>query len=136
MYNVMKNELKQEAKERIIETLENGYSGYLCELHNEVFNTDYEYCYTSDAKEMLNLYDVFEAIEEIREYEQFNFGEVNTNFSNPCNVANMIWYIVGDEALQELMQDSAECDELWNEEIDEVERKVLIKIFKEKMMEV
>lgn len=134
MYNVMRNELKQDAKERIIEALENGYDGYLCELHNEVFNTDYEYTYTSDAKEMLNLYDTFEAIGEVQDYEQSNFGFINTDLLSPCDVANMIWYIIGEEALQELME--AECDKLWNEKIDEVERKVLIKIFKEKMMEV
>lgn len=136
MYNVMRNVLKKNAKEKIIEALENGYDGYLCDLHDEVFNTDYKYTYTSEAREILILYDVFEAIGEVQNYEQSNFGLVNTDLSNPCDVANMIWYIVGEEALQELMQDSAECDELWNEEIGDIERKVLIKIFKERMQEV
>lgn len=136
MYNVIRNELKQEAKERIIEELERGYDGYLCDLHDGVFNTDYKYIYTSKAKEMLDEYDVFEAVEEIKNYELDNFGTVNTDFSNPCNVANMLWYIIGEEALWELMENSGECDELWNEELGEVERKVLIRIFKEKMIEI
>lgn len=134
-YNSEREILKAEAKARIIEELENDYDGYLCDLHNRVFNEDYEYIYTSEAREMLNRYDVFDAIEEIKEYEQNNFGEVNTDFSSSCAVANMIWYIIGEEALQELMEDSAECDELWNEEIGDIERKVLIKIFKEKAEE-
>lgn len=66
MYNVMKNELKQEAKERIIEALENGYDGYLCDLHNEVFNTDYEYTYTSDAKKCLNCMMYLKQLEKYR----------------------------------------------------------------------
>ena len=35
-----RNELKAQAKWAIIERLEEGYEGYLCDLHNEVFNTD------------------------------------------------------------------------------------------------
>lgn len=135
-YNTKREELLEEAKERIVGFLEDGYDGYLCDLHNEVFNTDYEYIYTQKAKEMLNEYDVFEAIEEIKNYELDNFGTVNTDFSSPCNVANMLWYIIGEMALWELMENSGECDELWNEELGEVERKVLIRIFKEKMIEI
>jgi len=39
--NPKEKEMRQEAKERIIECLKNGYTGYYCDLHNEVFNTDY-----------------------------------------------------------------------------------------------
>ena len=35
-----RNELKTQAKWAIIERLEEGYEGYLCDLHNEVFNTE------------------------------------------------------------------------------------------------
>lgn len=135
MYNYKHDELKHDAKNAILDMLNSGFDGYLCDLHNETFNTSYEYVYTSEAKDMLREYDVFEAMELIKTYEQNNFGEVNTDLSNPCAVANMVWYIVGEEALQELMEDSAECEELWNEEIGDEERKVLIKIFREKMEE-
>ena len=135
MYNYKHEELKDLAKARIVDTLADEYYGYLCDLHNEVFNMDCEYTDDEEAKEMLNAYGVFEAVGYIKDYEQGNFGEVNTDFSNPRKVANMLWYIVGEEALQELMEDSAECDELWNEELGEVENKVLLKIFREKMEE-
>lgn len=137
MYNYKHDELKHDAKIAIIDKLESGFGfdGFLSELHNEVFNTDYKYIYTSEAKEMLNEYDVFEAFALVKDYEQDNFGEVNTDFSDPCAVANMVWYIVGEEALYELMEDSAECDELWNEELGEVENKLVLKIFREKMEE-
>lgn len=135
MYNYKHEELKDIAKSRIVDTLADGYYGYLCDLHNEVFNMDFEYTDDEEAKEMLNAYGVFEAVGYIKDYEQTNFGEVNTDFSNPCAVANMLWYIVGEEALQELMEDSAECDELWNEELGEFENKLVLKIFREKMEE-
>ena len=65
------------------------------DLHHDAYNSDYTYIYYSDARRVLNEYDAFQAIEEIKEYEQFNFGEVNTDFSNPCDVANMLFYILG-----------------------------------------
>ena len=74
-YNKMHEEMKQEAIEAIIETLENGYSGYYCDLHNEVFNTDYYIIGTYAAKEALREYDVFEAIELVQTYEKEQFGE-------------------------------------------------------------
>lgn len=72
------------------------------DLHDEVYNSDYFYIYYADARRVLNEYDVFEAIEEVKEYEQNNFGEVHTDFSNPCQVANMLLYILGEELLFEL----------------------------------
>lgn len=84
---------------------------YLSDLHNELYNSDYEYIYYSDAREDLNEYDVFSAIEEIKEYEQFNFGEVNTDFSNPCDVANMLFYIIGEKIIYEVVQPIIEQQE-------------------------
>ena len=75
------------------------------ELHYEVYNSDYTYIYYSDARRVLNEYDVFQAIEEVKEYEQGNFGEVYTDFSNPCAVANMLLYILGEELMSELTTD-------------------------------
>lgn len=135
LYNVKKEELIAEAKERIIEELENGYCGYFCDIHDEVFNSDYEYIYASEAKEMLNEYDVFEAMEEIKTYEQDNFRIVKTDFSNACSVANMLWYIIGEEALNELMGANEEYSDfmtdLWNSRIEDEDRKTLINIFRE-----
>lgn len=34
-------EMRKDAIENIIDVLADGYSGYYCDLHNEVFNTDY-----------------------------------------------------------------------------------------------
>ena len=131
-----RNELKTEAKWAIIEKLEEGYDGYLCDLHNEVFNTE---MYTNDRDEAIEILDslgAYSVIEEITRYEQDNFGEVNTHrLASPCDVLSMFWYIIGEEALAELAEDVPEFDELWNEELTEDECLVLIDRFKKKMEE-
>lgn len=121
-YNKKYNELKMEAIERIAEELE-CYSGYYCDLHNRVFNEDWHYPYTEQAKAMLNEYDVFEALWLVQEYEEVNFGSVNTTLSNPVEVAQMVWYIVGEDTINE-MRNSIEVfrenfDEYCNDEINE-----------------
>ena len=129
-----KNEFLKEAMGAIIDTLENGYNGYLCELHNETFNTDYYEINYDSAIKWFNDYEysVFYVIDKIVTYEGDNFGEVNTDLSNPCAVLNMYWYIIGEEA-EDILADGCreEFDELWNSELDDNERKFLIAKFME-----
>lgn len=129
-----RNELKNEAKIAIIDKLEDGYEGYLCELHHEVFNTE---LYTSDKNEAIEILDDlggYSVTAEIIGYEQDNFGVVShEKYSNPCWVLSMFWYIVGEEALAELGEDMEEFDELWDEELTEEECLMLIRKFKERM---
>lgn len=113
MYNRKHNEMKDEAIDAIIEALEDGYCGYYCDLHNEVFNTDYYIIGTYEAKEALREYDVFEAIELVRNYENDNFGEVFTDLSNPEKLINMVYYIIGEEVISE-MNEIEEFNENWN----------------------
>jgi hypothetical protein len=96
-----KKELKirEEAREAIIEALKDGYSGYYCDLHNEVFNTGYYIIGTYEAKKALEEYGVFDAIEKVQTYEKENFSEVYTDLSNPEKLVNMLYYIIGDEVL-------------------------------------
>lgn len=121
----MFNEMRKDAREAIVEALENGYDGYLCDLHNKVFNTDYYVCYDNVAKSILGD-NVFEAFSKIIEYEKYNFGEINTDFTKPCAVVNMLFYIIGEEELAEMFDGCEEYDELWNEEIEENECKMLL----------
>lgn len=107
----------EEAKAAIIEALTDGeYRGYYCDLHDHVFNEDYHYCYTSEAEDDLNAIGVFDAISVIVEYEKDNFGEVDADFTSPCTVANMLYYIVGDEVLYDLFDGCELWDKVWNEE--------------------
>ena len=76
-----------------------GKDQYGCDLHHELCNTDYFIIGRHKATEALGS-DVFEATSKIKEYEQTNFGEVSTDFSEPEKVVNMLAYIVGEEVLQ------------------------------------
>lgn len=118
MYNKKHNEMKVEAIEAIMEALEDGYSGYYCDLHNEVFNTDYYIIGTEMAKDALREYDVFDAIELVQTYEKEQFGEVYTELSNPEKLINMVYYIIGDEVICE-MNEIEEFSDNWNNVADE-----------------
>lgn len=124
-------EMKAEAREAIIECL-GDYSGYYCDLHNEVFNTDYYIIGTYKAKEALKEYDVFEAIEKVQAYEQENFGEVLTDLSNPEKLVNMLYYVIGEEVLSEMMNGIEEWNEHWSDEAtEEINNAILAQIEEE-----
>ena len=118
MMNAKHDEMRREAIADIIETLEGGYSDYYCDLHNEVFNTDYYIIGTWQAKEALNEYDVFDAIETVQEYEKSNFGEVYTDVTKTEALINMLYYIIGEEVIGD-MYDIAEFANNWNNDADE-----------------
>lgn len=126
----MHDEMKQEAIEAIIETLENGYDGYYCDLHNEVFNTDYYIIGTYAAKEALKEYDVFDAVELVQTYEKENFGEIYTDLSNAEKLINMVYYIIGDEVIYEMYGIEAFNDN-WNDRADEKTNATIIAEMKE-----
>lgn len=87
---------------------------YGCDLHNELFNTDYFIIGYYQAEQwLINNPGIFAAIEEIRRYETDNFGEVSTDFSSSEKVVNMYVYIKGEELLADLptLQDK------WNDHL-------------------
>ena len=127
--------MREEAREAIIETLENGYTGYYCDLHNEVFNSDYYIIYTEQAKEVLREYDVFKAIEKVIKYEKGNFGEVYTDLGDPEAVVNMLYYIIGEEVLYEIMDGIREWEENWNNLADEETNEKILQAIKEKILQ-
>lgn len=69
----------------------------------ELATEDYYIIGTYKAKMALEEYGVFKALGEIKDYEEENFGEVYTDFSNPEAVANSLWAIVIREVLYEVI---------------------------------
>lgn len=128
--NTKHNEMKAEAIESIMEALEGGYSGYYCDLHNEVFNMDWYIIGTEEAKDALREYDVFDAIELVQNYEKETFGEVYTDLSNPEKLINMVWYIIGDEVIGEMNYIDAFNDN-WNELSDDETNAIIVEAMKE-----
>ena len=124
-------EMRAQAREAIIETLKEGYSGYYCDLHHEVFNTDYYIIGTYEAKKALEEYGVFDAIEKVQTYEKDNFGEVYTDLSDR-KLINMLYYIIGEEVLFEMMEGVKAWDENWNNKAtDETNAEILKAIRRE-----
>ena len=94
--------LKQDVLSYMISQLEDqvGLDNDVSDLHHYLLNEDYFIIGTYKAKQWLGS-EVFDVIETIREYEQSNFGQVSTDFSDPEKVANMCAYILGEEILSE-----------------------------------
>tara|TARA_R100001015_G_C4605784_1_gene160836 strand:- start:471 stop:836 length:366 start_codon:yes stop_codon:yes gene_type:complete len=109
---------KEEVRQDILNKLNDYVDIYACDLHHELCNTDYFIIGTYKAKQFLGA-ETFEIIEMIKEYEQDNFGEVLTDFSNAEKVANMFAYIVGEEILNE----SNHLNEVWDDELKETDIK-------------
>ena len=76
-----------------------GTGAHADDLHNEIFNTDYFIIGYYQAEQFLKKVGIFKAIEVVKEYEENNFGEVNTDFSSSEKVCNMYVYIIGEEIL-------------------------------------
>lgn len=117
--NKKEKEMREQAREEIVEALQDGYTGYYSDLHSEVFNTSYYIIGTYQAKEALREYDVFEAIEKVQTYEKDNFGEIYTDLSDPEKLVNVLYYIIGEEVLYEMMDSIEAWDENWNNRADE-----------------
>lgn len=77
------------------------------DLHHHAFNEDYYIIGTYKAKQWLGDM-VFEVIEQIRDYEDFHFGEFSIDYSDPEKVVNMYTYIIGEEIVQEYLNELEE----------------------------
>ena len=75
-------------------------------------------------------YDVFEAIEKVQTYEKNNFGEIytyGTALSDPKKLINMLYYIIGEEVLFEMMDGIEAWDDNWNNQADEETNAAILK---------
>lgn len=70
------------------------------DLHHYLCNEDYFIIGRFRARQWIGD-EAFSIIDKIKEYEESNFGEVTTDFSEPEKVANMYCYIKGEEILQQ-----------------------------------
>ena len=71
-------------------------------LHHDVFNTDYYIIGSYKATQWLGD-EVFNVIGFIKDWEQDNFGEVHTDFTQPEKVVNIYTYIIGQELVNEYL---------------------------------
>lgn len=95
---------------------------YYDDLQLEAFERAYYIIGTYKAEEALKQYGVFEAIEQVQQYELENYGELYTDLSNPEDLAHALYRVIGAEVLYDL-------ENLYNLSgiINEEENKELIK---------
>ena len=127
-----KQKMREDARAAIIEALENGYTGYYCDLHNEVFNSDYYIIGVYEAKEALREYDVWDAIEKVQTYEKDNFGQIYTDLADPEKLVNMLYYIIGEEVLYEMMDGVEAWEKNWNNLATDETNAAILKAIAEK----
>lgn len=97
------------------------------DLHHELYNMDYFIIGYYNAEQFLiNGPGIFAAIEEIKEYEQRNFGEANTDFSSSEKVANMYAYIKGEE----ILGNCPTLQKVWDKRLTKANIKAIIKELK------
>ncbi len=95
--------MKNSVREELTEYIKENEGDYSEELHYHLFNEDYYIIGYQQAQEWLDHHNIttFEALETIREYEQFHFGECNS-YTDAEKTVNMLVYIYGEELLSEL----------------------------------
>lgn len=78
--------------------------------HFHAFNEDHYMIGYYNCEQWLKGHDIsaFEAIGDIQEYENDNFGEIYTKLDNSETVVNMYVYIQGEELIGDLGADSIE----------------------------
>ena len=117
----MKKFMKEFTLERLEDLkydIDNGEMVYVDDLHHELYNTTYPFSNTKDAKEQLQEYDVFKAIDKVVGYEKDSFGEIYTDIADPKKLAGMLVYVLGEEFLFDVDIYSVGGEFVTNEHID------------------
>lgn len=105
-----------------------GLDSYGCDLHHYLWNEDYFIIGTYKAKKWIESHmSVFDAIREIQEYENDNFGETYTDITSAENVANMLAYIYGEIVLL----CSSTLNRQWNRNLDQEDINLIIEEIEE-----
>lgn len=122
--------LKEQAREAIIDYLTDNSGFYLCDMHNEIFNSDFYTWDRNQAAETIadgNTRQIFETIGEIVKYEKVEFGEVDTDFSDPCAVCNMLYFIIGEQEIAKMFSGCELYNNLYGEKVTEEDCKSFVK---------
>ena len=94
--NYKKEEIQEHFNDWIKDQDQEWINDNIDDSHHYVFNNDYYIIGTYKAKQWCGD-EVFNIIDFIKEYENWHFGEVNTDFSSPEAVVNMYVYIIGEQ---------------------------------------
>lgn len=97
-----------EIKETLLDNLD-GYEGIadytFDDVFNDLFNSDYYIIGYKEAEDALEKYGVFNALEEVQQFDIENFGHWDTDYTDPEKVANVLEYIHANEYMQDVLVD-------------------------------
>lgn len=96
----------EEIKETLLDNLDvyEDIDSYTFEdVFNNLFNSDYYIIGYREAEDALKEYGIFKALEEVQEFDVENFGEWDTDYTDPEKVANMLEYIHASEYMQDML---------------------------------
>ena len=109
----------------------NYLTSYWGDLHHYLFNEDYFLIGYYKCKQWLGD-SLLSAINLIKDYELFNFGEVSSDLSSSEDIANMTAYILGEEILSESKIYNCLGGRLYEKirpfELDLIKRELLFKV--------
>jgi len=69
-------------------------------------------------------------LNKVQTYEKDNFGEVYTDLSDPEKLINMLYYIIGEEVLSEMMDGITAWEDNWNNQADKETNAEILKAVK------
>lgn len=105
----MKPEIFNEVEAQLINAFDDGILDGVStvDMHGTVYDQDNTYIYTADAKRDLEQIGTFNAIRTVMEYEQDSVGQTAPalQYGNPCWVADMIVYILGEALIYHVFGD-------------------------------
>ena len=98
---------------------------HIDEIHHYAFNEDYYIIGYYQAEQWLgSASNVFDVLTTIQEYEDMHFGEHTIDLGDSEKVVNMYAYIVGEEVVNEWLEDRREIEVLTNPTPVEIEQAV------------
>lgn len=105
----MKPAIFEEVENQLINAFDDGTLDGVStvDMHHEVYNRDNTYVYYEDTERDLEQIGTFNAIQTVMQYEQDNFGQTAPaeKYGNPCWVADMVVYILGEALIYHVFGD-------------------------------
>ncbi|AUR84777.1 hypothetical protein NVP1063O_110 [Vibrio phage 1.063.O._10N.261.45.C7] len=132
-FDSVNTSLVVEALEHIKSYLEDtDYSDHFCDLANSSLGCDPYVIYHAKAEEWMKSHDldVFDAIEDVREYHNANFGAFTMEITSESVVTAYMDVVLNDVVgcwLNSHLEEEHDLD-LWNEEVEEAHRKLIIEV--------
>lgn len=97
---------EDEIKETLLNNLD-GYEGIedytFDDVFNDLFNSDYYIIGYKEAEAALQEYGIFNALEEVQQFDVENFGHWDTDYTDPEKITNMLEYIHASEYMNDMV---------------------------------